>query len=264
LVQGRDGNFYGVARGEVFRFTSGGRYTVLTTFPPANGFLPPNGDSGLVQASNTKLYGGLSSYSLNQVQFFAINTSGVNFHEFRPIGTLAVDFRISTPIQASDGNLWTDFTETSAPNGTLIAISPTTGAVVEQFGFDGTNGSIPEASVVQAADGKLYGTAIGGGAVNGGQQASGTVWVLDAGLPAPAAVVAAFMPSSGAVGKKVLIGGNHFVGTEKVAFNGISAAFTVLNTNFISATVPIGATTGPITVANQAGTTVSNGQFTVP
>jgi uncharacterized repeat protein (TIGR03803 family) len=264
LVQAADGNFYGTVVREVFRFTLGSKFTVLATFPPANGFLPTSASSGLVQASNNKLYGADSSYSLDQVQFFDLNPTGTGFHEFPILDTLAVDFRIGTPIQASDGNLWTAFTDRSEQNGLVLAFSPATGAVVHNFAFDGSNGSIPEAGVVQGADGKIYGTAALGGVVGGGQQPSGTVWVLDAGLPAPSASVAAFTPTSGAVGAKVLIRGSHFIGTTAVTFNGVSAAFTVLNTQFISATVPAGATSGPITITNAAGTTVSTAHFTVP
>ena len=264
LIQGKDGNFYGTVGSAVFRFTLGGQFTVLTRFPIGNGFVPPTADSGLLQASNGKLYGALTSYHINQVQFYDLNPSGTGFQEFPSIGTLSVDFSVATLIQASDGNLWTDFTETSAPNGTVIALSPTTGSVVHQFQFDGANGQTPEASIVQGADGKLYGTAAFGGTVGGGQQASGTVWVLDLGLPAPSATLAAFTPTSGAAGTKVLIRGSHFIGTKEVTFNGVSAAFTVLNTQFISATVPQNATSGPIAVTNEAGTTVSTKAFTVP
>ena len=264
LIQGRDGNFYGTVGSAIFRFTLGGQFTIITRFPIGNGFVPPNADSGLLQATNGKLYGALTRYAINQVQFYDVSPSGTGFNEFPSIGTLSVDFSVSTLIQASDGNLWTDFTEKSAPNGTLIALSSTTGAVVHQFQFDGSNGQTPEASMVQGADGKLYGTAAFGGSVGGGQQASGTVWVLDFGLPAPSATLAAFMPASGTAGTKVLIRGSHFIGTKEVTLNGVSAPFTVLNTSFISATVPQAATTGPIAVTNEAGTTVSTGNFIVP
>ena len=263
LVQGADGNFYGTAALQVFRFTPDGEFTILTSFPEVDGFLPSSGDSGLVQASNGKLYGALSTYSLDQIQFYEINPSGSGFGEFPSLGTLAVDFTISSPIQASDGNLWTAFTDIGEPNGAVVAFSPVTGAVVQNFEFDGANGQTPEASVVQAADGKLYGTARLGGVVKGGQSPSGTVWVLDAGLPAPAAQVAALSPRSGVIGSKVLIRGSHFIGTKEVTFNGIRAGFTVLNTQFISATVPEGASSGPIAVTNERGTTVSTKQFIV-
>ncbi len=263
IMQASDGNFYGTIGGGLFRFTSGGQFTVLTTFPLANGNLPTSGDSRLVQASNGKLYGGLTSYSKEQVQFYEISPSGTGFQEFPEIGKLAVNFNIGSLIQASDGNLWTAFTQVSSPNGSVIAISPANGAVVQNFSFEGANGSLPEAGVIQAANGKIYGTAVAGGTVAKGKQASGTVWSLDAGLPAPKPAAAAFSPASGAVGSTVLIRGNNFVGTTAVTFNGVSASFQVLNVRFISATVPAGATTGPIAVTNAGGTTQTRNNFTV-
>jgi len=263
IIQGADGNFYGAAGNEIFRFTASGELTILASFPLVDGVLPTSADSGLTQASNGKLYGSLITYSINQAQFYEINPAGTGFHEFPAIGTLAVDFVISNLIQASDGNLWTAFNQKSDPNGSVVAISPTTGAVVQNIKFEGPNGSLPEAGIVQGADGKLYGTTAGGGIVGGGQQASGTVWVVDAGLAAPASVVAGFAPSAGAVGAKVLIRGSHFIGATAVKFNGVNATFTVLNTNFISVTVPAGAISGSIAVTNAGGTTVSAGHFIV-
>jgi hypothetical protein len=61
----------------------------------------------------------------------------------------------------------------------------------------------------------------------------------------------------------VLINGTNFVGTTAVSFNGVSASFQVLNTQFVSATVPVGATTGPIKVTNLGGTAISTQSFNV-
>jgi len=138
-------------------------------------------------------------------------------------------------IQGSDGNLWTAFEQVGSSNGSVIAMSPVNGAVVQNFSFHGANGSIPEAGVIQGADGKIYGTAIGGGTLSGGKAPSGTVWSLDAGLPAPSPAAAAFSPASGAVGSTVLIRGNNFIGT----------------------------TAGPIAVTNAGGATESQANFTV-
>jgi hypothetical protein len=44
----------------------------------------------------------------------------------------------------------------------------------------------------------------------------------------------------------------------RFTFNGVSAAFKILNVNFLIATVPAGATTGPIAVTNPGGRTVSS------
>jgi hypothetical protein len=48
-----------------------------------------------------------------------------------------------------------------------------------------------------------------------------------------------------------------------VTFNGVSAPFKVLNVQFITATVPAGATSGSITVTNAGGATTSTQHFTV-
>jgi hypothetical protein len=216
----------------------------------------------LFQASNGKLYGALTNYSIEQLQFYEIDTSGSGFQEFPSFGNRTGVNGPPSLIQASDGNLW-DVWGQDGGDGRVIAMSPVDGTVLKSFLFNGANGGTPEASVVQAADGKIYGTAILGGTVASNKTAEGTVWRLDAGLPAPAAAVAAFTPTSGVVGSKVTIRGSNFIGTTAVTFNGLSAAFKVLNVQFITATVPVGATSGSITVTNAGGSTVSTQHFMV-
>ena len=121
------------------------------------------------------------------------------------------------------------------------------------------------ASVIQAADGSFVGTTELGGTISGGNNtfADDTVWTLDAGLPAPAPAITLLNSTSGSVGSTVLINGNNFIGTTAVSFNGVSASFQVLNTQFVSATLPAGATTGPVTVTNAGGRATSTQTFTV-
>lgn len=76
-------------------------------------------------------------------------------------------------------------------------------------------------------------------------------------------VISSFSPSSGAAGTPVTILGNFFDNASNVAFNGVSANFTIVSNNQISATVPNGATTGKISVTNSSGTTQTAGNFTV-
>ncbi|MBN2168887.1 MAG: IPT/TIG domain-containing protein [Actinobacteria bacterium] len=85
--------------------------------------------------------------------------------------------------------------------------------------------------------------------------------------PAFAAVpqILNIFPTTGPVGTPVIIAGTGF-GAEgefsAVLFNGVSAEVTTWQENVIAATVPEGATTGPVTVVNADG--VSNGvEFTV-
>jgi uncharacterized repeat protein (TIGR03803 family) len=255
VTQGRDGTFFVSFGRQTVDFTLAGQVTVLSTLPFRDTSFPCNAASRL-QAANGEVYGAVSCYSFTQLQFYEVSPK-TGLHEFPDLG----DHLLSTPlprlVQASDGNLW----EAIAPLNRVAAISPTTGLIVKEFAFRESN-SDPIAPVVQGADGKLYGTSVSGGAAAGGAQ-PGSVWVLDAGLPAPVAEVEAFAPASGAVGAKVLIRGDHFIGASAVAFSSVSAAFKVVNRNFISATVPAGAFSGPISVTNSGGKTVSAATFTV-
>jgi len=83
--------------------------------------------------------------------------------------------------------------------------------------------------------------------------------------PLPSApVVTDFTPTSGPVGTDVTIGGSNFTGTTNVAFNGVAATFSNVTTTNLSATVPVGATTGPISVATANGTAFSSSDFVIP
>jgi hypothetical protein len=75
-----------------------------------------------------------------------------------------------------------------------------------------------------------------------------------------------FAPASGPVGTQVTIQGFGFGSTtsgNQVAFNGTTATVVSATANAIVATVPSGATSGPITVTNANGTGTSAQAFTV-
>ncbi|MCC7232571.1 MAG: proprotein convertase P-domain-containing protein [Bacteroidia bacterium] len=78
-----------------------------------------------------------------------------------------------------------------------------------------------------------------------------------------APVVNSFTPVSGITGNSITINGTGFTGATSVLFNGISAAFSVNSDAMITATVPAGATTGPVSVITPCGTGVSAGNFTI-
>jgi hypothetical protein len=75
--------------------------------------------------------------------------------------------------------------------------------------------------------------------------------------------VDSFDPTSGPVGTEVTITGSSFTGTTAVEFNGTAASFMIDSDAQITATVPAGATTGPITVTNADGPGSSAANFTV-
>jgi hypothetical protein len=80
----------------------------------------------------------------------------------------------------------------------------------------------------------------------------------------PPPTVTSFTPTSGPVGSRVVITGTHFYDVSQVDFNGMVAlGYTIDSTTQITATVPTGATTGPIRVTTLDGTGHSPTDFTV-
>ena len=174
-----------------------------------------------------------------------------------------------------------------------------TGQYTLLYSFKKGPGAYPHA-LIQASDGKLYGTSLGyggpsflfrfttagqltvlhelsandgvctcyltqgsDGIIYGMAQNGGTFFALDAGLPKPAPRAQHFSPKSGPVGTQVLLWGYNLL-SAAVEFNGV-AATQVSNSgpNYISATVPTGATTGPITITTPGGTFTTSDSFTV-
>ena len=83
------------------------------------------------------------------------------------------------------------------------------------------------------------------------------------GPPQPPSIFS-FSPPSGPIGQVVVIIGQSFTGTTDVSFNGVSAlTFNVDNDSQITATVPVGATSGPISVTTPIGTGTSLTNFIV-
>ncbi len=272
MIQAANGNFYGVSQGldvnsfneDIFQFTLAGQFTVQ--FKSA---LFDTGISGLTQGANGNLYGAFESITgrtSGEINFFEVSTEGTDFVAFAPFTTLAGTTTIPSLFLASDGNLWdTNFTDSTAPMGSVFSINPQSGAVLQTFAFDGDNGNSPEVGVIQGADGSFVGTTELGGTISAGKNAfaDGAVWTLDAGLSSPAPAITLLNSTSGSVGSTMLMSGHNFIGTTAVSFNGISTSFEVLNTQFIRATVPTGATTGPIKVTNLGGTATSKQSFNV-
>jgi len=100
----------------------------------------------------------------------------------------------------------------------------------------------------------IYGLAVAGGTYN-----KGVVYSFDMGLGPFVSLVS----TSGKVGKTVEVLGQGFTGTTAVSFNGTPATFKVVSATFLKATVPSGATTGPVTVTTPGGTLTSNQPFRV-
>jgi uncharacterized repeat protein (TIGR03803 family) len=275
LIQASDGNFYGTTMsggtsgiyGTVFKMTHSGAVTVLHSFTSSN---DPDGaqpESTLVEASDGNLYGTTYSGGANgSGTAFRISKSGV-FKKIYDFTQAAgnVGFRpMAGLIQASDGNLYGTAWEGGGPTqvGSIYQLT-LTGAATLEAGFDGqTTGSSPVDAPLQGSDGKLYATSPNGGGPNA-SGAQGTLVVLSSSLAPPIPTVSSFSPTKAKVGKKVTVSGTVFVGATAVTFKGTSATFVVNASGFVTATVPAGATSGPISVTTAGGMATSKNNFTV-
>jgi hypothetical protein len=79
----------------------------------------------------------------------------------------------------------------------------------------------------------------------------------------PAPTISSFSPTSGRTGTAVTITGTSFTGATAVRFGGVRASFVVNSATQITATVPVGAVTGKISITTPGGTGTSAMTFTV-
>jgi hypothetical protein len=167
----------------------------------------------------------------------------------------------------------TDFTVGTAPAPQIVSFSPTSGPVgtkvtITGTGFTGAtavdfNGAsdptfkvdsdtqITATVPATATTGKISVTGPGG---------TGT---SSADFVVTSPFISAFDPIIGPWGTQVVISGGNLTGATSVKFNGTTATFTVNSGTQITATVPSGATTGPISVTSSTGTGTSADPFTI-
>jgi hypothetical protein len=169
------------------------------------------------------------------------------------------NFTITPP---AVGPTITSFTPMGGPIGTVVTIlgSNFTGATA--VAFNGTAAaSFTVVSATQLTATVAAGTTTGNITVTAptGTATSATQFVI--GIPP---TVTSFTPTTGPVGAVVVITGTNFTLVSSVAFNGTNApTFTLNSATQITATVPAGATTGPISVTTLVGTGTSAASFTV-
>jgi uncharacterized repeat protein (TIGR03803 family) len=258
LVQGTDLNFYGTTSsggtnglGTFFRINSTGNFAVLHDFASADGGSP----GLLIQARDGNFYG-------VTFQGGATNTGAVV--KITPTGTVSILYSFAGGqdgtqpggglLEATDGNFYGVLSQEGAGGGgTLYRVTPA-GVFTKLHDFWVASGIYPQTTPMQHTSGKIYGTAYAGGANN-----YGVIWEYDPGL----APFVTFLNVYGQVGTKVDILGEYFTASSVVSFNGVPAQNPVIQSTYIEATVPAGATTGYITVTTTKGTLKSNKPFVV-
>ncbi len=189
LIQAGNGMLYGTTSGGgskgagvVFSFdATSSTYTKLKDFYYTNG----SGSSGsLIQASNGKLYGMTTYGGTNYSQWNGIGY-GVIF-SLDPVSsnyTVLMDFGMNENgsnlsaglVQASDGKLYGMTTYGGSKGvGIIFSFDPVLSVFKKLKDFDKINGGNPLGALVQASNGKLYGTTVGGGSIG-----NGTVFSFD-------------------------------------------------------------------------------------
>jgi uncharacterized repeat protein (TIGR03803 family) len=169
LVQSADGNFYGIAGGElgsgagtVFRLTTNGTLTTLHSF---SGLDDGSDPVGLLQARDGNLYGETRADGIHRCgTIFRITTNGILTTLYSFAGQPNAGFPHGGLLEAGDGNLYGTTTYGGAADfGAIFRISAG-GRFTPIYSFNGLNdGRNPWAALIQASDGNLYGTTVHGG-----------------------------------------------------------------------------------------------------
>ena len=257
---------------------SGFTVTVPAAVPTITGFSPASGPVGTVITVSGTGFTGVTTAQVGASAAVAVgNVTSTSLTFTVPSGASSGAIRISngTTSDLSDSNFTvttpaatpaiTGFSPTSGPVGTVITV---TGS-----GFTGaTSASIGGGAAVAVSNvgstsltftvpaGATSGTIRIANATNVGTS-SGSFTVT---IPAATPVISSFSPASGPVGTVVTVSGTGFTGATSAQINGgATIAVSNVTSTSLTFTVPTGATSGMIRVANATNSDTSDGSFTV-
>ncbi len=266
----------GATTGRVTVTTPGGTASstgdfVVVNSPSITSFTPVSGAAGTRVILTGANFNGTTRVEFNGVNAPAFTVdSATQISVTVPAG--AASGRISVTSAAGTGLSTASFTLTALPviaNFTPEAGGPGTVVTVNGANFTGVNAvrfggiNAPVFTVNSAV--RLTAT-VPPGAVTGpisvttpnGSGSSAASFNVS-GPP----TITGLTPPQGAIGAAVIITGTGLTGASAVRFNGLSAVFAVNSATEISTTVPLGATTGPISLTTPGGTAMSPATFTV-
>ncbi len=267
-TQGTDGNIYGTTQaggsmnlGVVYSVDPAGNVNVLHDFTgyPSDGSFPKG---VLVQAKDGNFYGvTYQGGTANLGTIFSISASGDYYevvHSFTGVPSDGTEPLAGLTL-GSDGNLYGTTIYGGTNNyGAIFQFIPSSGNpptilynLCSKAGC--VDGILPETPLVQHTNGIFYGN------TSGNSLGGSVFYSLDMGLSPFTQLVT----PSGGVGRTVGFQGQGFTGTREVSFNGTPAEFRVVSDTYLTATVPAGATTGPVSILTPKGTMNSSREFLV-
>ncbi|HEX4049689.1 MAG TPA: choice-of-anchor tandem repeat GloVer-containing protein [Steroidobacteraceae bacterium] len=180
LIQASDGNLYGTTQqggasgsGTVFKINpTTGAASIAYSFAGGSDGAGPY--DGLIQATDGNLYGttGAGGAAGAGTVFKIVPSTGAESIVYAFAGGSSDGANpYAGLIQATDGSLYgTTVSGGSGGAGTVFKITPGTGAESIVYAFSGgsSDGANPYGGLIQATDGKLYGTTLKGGANDAG------------------------------------------------------------------------------------------------
>jgi hypothetical protein len=247
----------------------------LTLVPPPriDSFTPTGGAVGTTVDIHGAYFTGATEVDFNdfRVDSFTVDSDS-EIHATVPYGakTGPISVRTNSGYGYSSSSFTvptptiTSFAPTSGPFGTSVDIrgSNFTGTMWVTFG-----GSVKANEFTVDSDSEIHATVPSGGQTgyfyvvtpNGSATSPSRFTVTDV-----APTISSFTPTNGPAGTDVDIWGSGFTAAASVKFNGTAAVnYTVDSDLELHATVPEGATTGPISVTNPYGTATGSSPFAV-
>jgi large repetitive protein len=239
---------------------------IVTLPPTVTGFSPGSGPVGTVVTVNGTSLDSVTSATLNGQNVGAL--THVN----------ATQLKLTVPAGASTGTIGVTDAAATGTSAVTFKVTP------KVTGYNPAGGAAAGAAVtingtsLTGATLKFNGVAapVEGGSddthINTRVPATATTGAVSVTTPGGTATgpsfkvlptITSLTPDNGPAGTSVTITGTTFVGVSSVKFNGLAAAASTLNATTIKATVPAGATTGPVTVTTPGGTATSPSPFTV-
>ncbi|TAK60147.1 MAG: T9SS type A sorting domain-containing protein, partial [Bacteroidetes bacterium] len=259
----------GATTGAIAVTTAAGTATSATNYvvtPSITSFSPGSGGVGTTVTINGQAFTGVTNVAFNGTNATFTFVSNTQVTATVPNGATTGTIAITTP--SGTGTSVGSFTVTA----TISSFTPTSGVIgtgsiivtgtaftgATAFRFNGTNSVFTVDSYSQIT------ATVPAGATTGllsvvtpaGTSNSSTNFTVPPNITG-------FSSSTGTVGASRTINGTAFTGATSVTFNGVSASYTVSSSTAITATVPSGATTGPVAVTTPSGTATSGTSFTV-
>jgi uncharacterized repeat protein (TIGR03803 family) len=223
LIQGSDGNFYGLAEsggsggyGTAYKISSGGSFSIVLSFCGGGGKSCPNGSAPngtLVEASDGSFYGVTQLGGVNTATgagggtAFNMTSGGglTTLYSFCSLTNCTDGYAPGTGLYlATDGNYYGTTLYGNSFNNNAVVFEISGSKVTPIYTFCSqsacTDGEFPSASLIQGADGDLYSVTQSGGAYS-----DGTIYKLASTTPLPGPVQLTLSGSSIALGSSVTL-----------------------------------------------------------